>query len=447
MKDEAVSPWRTHWRRASLIGIVALALAPAGRLAGQSLPQYDKVRHLGVASCASTQCHGAAQPYKDGNIRRTEYRRWSKEDKHARAYDVLLNKESRAIAARLGLPNAHQARICLDCHADNVPKEQRGGKFQISDGIGCEACHGGAERWIKTHTEENVTHADNVAKGMYPTELPEARARLCLSCHYGDANKFATHRIMAAGHPRLSFELDTFTIRQEHYDIDADYRKRKTFVDSVSTWAIGAASAAAEHLEMLRTDKRWAGGVFPEIALFDCHACHHTMKDRRWAARATTAGLPPGAVRLNDSSLVMLYAVATTVSPGDAERLLGATRDLHEATTRSREAVVTRSEELTAVVRLLQDKIRQFKFDRKAAAGVRQAILALGAKGEFRDYSGAEQAVMALDVLTFALGEDKKLRKDIDKLFDLLKDDARYVPADFAAALGQLRKRVGGTPS
>jgi hypothetical protein len=61
---------------------------------------------------------------------------------------------------------------------------------------------------------------------MYPTEQPEVRAKLCLSCHFGTEDKFATHRIMGAGHPRISFELDTFTeIQPAHFRVDEDYKE------------------------------------------------------------------------------------------------------------------------------------------------------------------------------------------------------------------------------
>ena len=69
-------------------------------------------------------------------------------DRHSKAYKTLLNEESRTIARKLGLKNAHTADICLDCHADNVPKDKRGPEFFISDGVGCETCHGGGENYI-----------------------------------------------------------------------------------------------------------------------------------------------------------------------------------------------------------------------------------------------------------------------------------------------------------
>lgn len=419
---------------AALLGQLAILAA------AQPVPQYGKDKHLGVASCASSQCHGAAQPYKEGNIRRNEYQQWSKKDKHARAFEVLSNERSRAMAKKLAIPDPQKEKLCLDCHTDNVPAALRGSKVQSDEGIGCEACHGGAERWLDSHDDEGVTHADNIAQGMYPTELPQERAKLCLSCHYGDQNKFATHRLMAAGHPRLRFELDTYTILQEHYEIDKDYRSRKKFVDSVNTWATGVSVTAAENMAVIQSPRFWSEGLFPEIALFDCHACHHPMNDRRWATRETTVGLFPGAVRLNDSSLVMLYAIATSIDAIDAERLLGAIRRLHEATARTREAVPVQSREISRTIQELQEKIKKKPLDTRAAAAIRKTIAYLGERGEFRDYTGAEQAAMALDLLTNALRDDKKLGDQMNNIFNLLKEDTQYDPAAFADALGQLNQ-------
>ena len=143
-----------------------------------------------------------------------------------------------AIAERLGLGPAAQADACLDCHADNVPEALRGERFQLSDGVGCEACHGGAGDWLVAHyNDPGAGHASNVKAGLYPADDLMARGSLCLSCHLGTADKFATHRMMAAGHPRLTFELDTFTElwrlagSQPHYQVDDDYRHRKSAPD------------------------------------------------------------------------------------------------------------------------------------------------------------------------------------------------------------------------
>ena len=193
------------------------------------LPQYSHDKSLGVGSCASSLCHGAIETWRTSNVFQNEYVTWQRSDKHARAYTVLLNDKSKEIAKKLALPKpAHESDVCLDCHTHNTKPAQRTQGFQIADGIACEACHGPAERWVRSHVEPGVTHANNLSRGMYPTEDDVSRARLCLSCHLGTKDKFVTHKIMAAGHPRMSFELDTFTqIGPAHFRIDADCQRRK----------------------------------------------------------------------------------------------------------------------------------------------------------------------------------------------------------------------------
>src|SRR5688572_7330913 len=140
-----------------------LGAALLGSLLGMSLPALAiepgiaDYKHMGVASCSTSVCHGKLAPQTDKDVALNEYRIWQQEDRHAQAYRTLELPESKRIAANLGLANATAAKICLDCHADNVPSDKRGGKFQISDGVGCEACHGGSEKWLESHAAEAAT--------------------------------------------------------------------------------------------------------------------------------------------------------------------------------------------------------------------------------------------------------------------------------------------------
>jgi len=220
--------------------LLAAALALFGlQAAAQVLPDQSRDKTLGVVSCASSLCHGSIATWSGSPVKQNEYVVWSRLDKHARAYALLLNEKSRRIAANLALPQpAHQSRVCLDCHA-HVPVAPAPA-HKMADGIGCEGCHGPAERWIASHTAPGASHRSNLADGLYPSAQPLARAKLCLSCHFGTADKYVTHRMMAAGHPRMSFEMETFThLQPAHFTIDADYVARKGPVDGVRIWAIG----------------------------------------------------------------------------------------------------------------------------------------------------------------------------------------------------------------
>jgi hypothetical protein len=219
---------------------VLLACVPFAAIHAAPLPYQSLDQHLGVASCASSLCHGSVTPNAHYDVLLNEYITWSHQDAHAKAFLALTSERGRSIAAKLGLPSAEGAKVCLDCHSDNVAAAQRGGKFALTDGVGCEACHGGAERWIASHATAKATYKDDVGKGMYPSANLAERATLCESCHLGNADKPATHNMMGAGHPRLSFELDTYlALEPPHYTIDANYRQRKSTFSHTQTWAEG----------------------------------------------------------------------------------------------------------------------------------------------------------------------------------------------------------------
>ena len=176
---------------------------------------------------------------------------------------------------------------------------------------------------MESHAEETTSHADNLKQGMYPTEQPLARARLCLSCHLGTKDKLATHEIMGAGHPRLAFELETFTVNQPaHYQVDADYSERKPSIPSVNMWLAGLSVTSLQSLELLQEEWFTKDTLVPELAFYQCHACHHPMDDLRWQAEGGKQALPPGSVRLNDASLIVLTAVLEQSSPDQARSLI-----------------------------------------------------------------------------------------------------------------------------
>ena len=123
---------------------------------------------------------------------------------------------------------------------------------------------------------------------MFPTDDPVARTRLCLSCHLGDRQKFVDHRLMGAGHPRQSFEVALFSILQPyHWEPDDDYISRgKQAPNDVKLWAIGQAVAVDEIMDAMLDPNRNTLGLFPELVLYDCQACHHGIDKMRRVATA-----------------------------------------------------------------------------------------------------------------------------------------------------------------
>jgi hypothetical protein len=422
--------------RSVLAGLSALLLTCFAQAA-----EIADNKHLGVVTCASSTCHGKTGPQKDKHVALNEYRTWLQDDLHAQAYKILESAASKAIAAKLGLANAATAKICLDCHTDNVPADKRGPKFQLSDGIGCEACHGGAERWIESHAATNATHKANLAAGMYPTESPMDRARLCLSCHVGTRDRLATHAMMGAGHPRLSFELEAFTANQPaHYVVDADYVERKGKIEGVNLWLTGQFESARRLLTLQQSDIAHPPGMFPELAFYDCHSCHHPMNTPRWTRTRAGTGIAPGSLRLQTHNLVTIQAVAEAMGASDANQLAAARVALIRAGQTDANAVKAAAKQLSDWL-AAHDAWTRRTFARADTLKIRKTLIDFAAADRASDFAAAEQIVLGAESLSYALGDRDKLKSALDVLYRAVKSDSEFDPGKFAVAAKSVQKQ------
>ena len=418
--------------------VAFLLVASGAALAAE--PGVADYKHLGVASCATSVCHGKLSPAPDKHVALNEYQTWTREDRHAQAYRTLELAESKRIAANLGLASASTAPICLNCHADNVPSDKRGPKFQISDGVGCEACHGGSEKWIQSHAAESATHKGNVALGMYSSEQPLKRAELCLGCHLGTKDRFATHAIMGAGHPRLSFEMEAYTANQPaHYVVDADYEQRKGRIPGMNLWLTGQIESTRRMLTLLQTDMYHSGGMFPEFAFYDCHSCHHPMDKIRWNAQRTGAGIKPSTLRLQTQNLIVLQAVTETFEPAALNELVGLTNALIRAGQANRAAVTSAAKALQDWVEK-REALSRRQFSTADVTAMRKTLVKYGATDKAGDFAAAEQIVLGLESLSYSLGDHDKKKAALDPLFNAVKNDTAFSPQQFASAAANAQR-------
>ncbi|MEK9971158.1 MAG: multiheme c-type cytochrome [Ferrovibrio sp.] len=444
--------WWLRGARTWLATVVAIAfsvlLAPAPASATDPT-NASAAGHLGATTCGSSVCHGAAQPWRNSPIQQNEFLVWIKQDPHARAYKTLLTDQAKQIARNLGLPNAHEAPACLNCHADNVPLAQRGRAFSLADGVSCETCHGGAQQWLGLHVSGASSHAQNVAAGMYPMDDPVARGERCLGCHMGNSERWLDHRIMGAGHPRLRFELDTFTSAQPaHFRIDADYRKRKHVSSPAKTWMVGQALAAATFLDGLSDPRRNKPGLFPELVFYNCHSCHHPMTERRFEA-AADGSMPPGMPRLQDISLVLLQIAAEVMDTELAGQLSQNLGRLHEATARQPSNQGTAARALRADVTKALPRLQQ----EPSKAQVQQLLdrlFTLASKPGYRSFETAEQVTMALGSMLAHLRQQnlitdaqyQKAATALERVYKSVESDTRYSIAAFDSAVQELKKSL-----
>jgi hypothetical protein len=284
----------------------------------------------GAGSCAAAACHNADLLAGPG---RHEYRLAIEpdpanpsrlKDRHAQAYAVLLEERSQQIARKLH-PGKHDARaetdaLCVKCHVHpdfhpdyaQTPVQRIEGvsTFRAEEGVSCEACHGAAKPWLSTHL--SADWKEQLANGHSDTRTLLGRIRVCAACHVGTHGMEVDHDLIAAGHPRLSFEFSSFhALLHKHWnhakdtDPAADARGRPDF--EARAWLLGQVVTAQVSLELLadRADEKH-GGSWPEFAEHDCAACHHALDPKSGPQERGFEKRRPGVMPQNRWYLAML---------------------------------------------------------------------------------------------------------------------------------------------
>ena len=441
------------WRAAACAALLALA-APALAQSAAPAPAgaASPARHLGVQSCDGNNCHGAVEPLPKSRVPQNEYLIWSQKDKHAKAYAVLTDERSKRIAANMGLAQPpEKSPICLECHADYVPEDLRGPQYQISDGVGCEACHGGAGNWLGPHLT-GESHQANIAAGLYPTDQPEARATRCMMCHVGDDKRFATHEIMGAGHPPTPFELDTYTaIQPAHFVVNQSYIERKGKPNDIKIWAVGQAVDVKLRMDLILDPSRAPKGLNIELSLLDCESCHHpvpisadpqALSKLQWRAHSASA-LPPGHLKFFDATAVMLLVNAAKFAPDKAGALRDHMAALQAALGKDWDTVKKEASAVRDAANALIPVLAGHDYTKDDAKALAGAVIKTATDGNEIGYSTAQQQVMALESIVAAMklmgyADDSQiaaLNDGLKGLYVTVADDAKYDPGHYVEAL------------
>jgi hypothetical protein len=256
-------------------------------------PALSTFQYQGVASCTSVACHHGNGPK---GSKGSEYTTWiAHNDPHARAYTVLFDQQSLTIEKNLkGLKELRQAQphknvLCLNCHVHpDLEKTDRNERFSHADGVGCESCHGPAEKWLSVHYTGEKSADELHALGMTDTKNLLTRAQMCVKCHVGWQESDVNHDLIAAGHPRLRFEYGAYL---------ANYPARhwRTVDDQAGAWLLGQVVSAKAAVDLLkyRADPKNAK-PWPEFAEYGCFSCHHDLRDQAWRRKPGAGALSWG---------------------------------------------------------------------------------------------------------------------------------------------------------
>ena len=94
------------------------------------------------------------------------------------------------------------------------------------------------------------------------------------------ARQALNHDMIAAGHPRLSFELSAYHTNLKKHWVNENITPPE-LIDA-QLWQIGQAASANAALELLAQRAANEAAPWPEFAEYDCYACHHELRDPSW---------------------------------------------------------------------------------------------------------------------------------------------------------------------
>jgi len=401
---------RVAW--GAVVAIIVLAAVIGGN-APTSAPLVPDLVHAqgnykytGAASCGSSSCHGSTKPKADFP-KLNENILWTQKDKHSKAYATLTNEKLKSgvspskIAQNLKIAKATESSKCLVCHAVDVKPELRGPKFDISEGVHCDGCHGPAEKWLEPHAEKGWTHEKSVAVGMYDTKSMLLRGEKCVSCHLQ-----IEAEMVAAGHPDLlAFELDTFSAQMPPH-----WRDKGTFA-STKAWATGQVLSLREAAKQL-ADRSGASGALLNDA-------NGKVQGHGAVVKVLFGTVDPAVQKSVETDLA---ALTEAVGKADKAKIASTAKNLQSTMQAQAAKVANREFDAAQTKKLLGDL---------SAGG--DTIGAVGPRA-------AEQAAMAMDRLYSAYSKspgqkaDPAAGKALDAMFATLDDPKKFDAKAFSGA-------------
>ncbi len=301
--------------------------APRERLwASEPSPVAGGLNHpslISINSCAAAACHGGPTNARRGEWNKA-YSVWQTNDPHSGAYATLLTERSRRIIELLVGSEASAVRAspashsrpdpaehyekllaeqgCVACHSTVQEDNWTAGLFR-ADGVNCQSCHGPAHKWETAHVKQDwagespssESPSIKAAAGLNNLQDLAVRAEVCCRCHVGSpasdthSKRDVNHDLIAAGHPRLSFELHAYftylTQRSAHWNVAAEQARADY---PAQRWAAGQVASARASLKLL--EHHATQPIWPEFAQHDCYACHHSL---RWPSFRQRNAQPP----------------------------------------------------------------------------------------------------------------------------------------------------------
>jgi Cytochrome c554 and c-prime len=189
---------RSHPESASHIKLRLAALWTFGVLAmcvavfGASSVSAAEHEYVGVAKCKT--CH-KKEAIGD------QYGKWL-DSKHSKAFKTLGTDKAKQWAAKAGVKDPQNDGACVRCHvtAYKVPAELVSAKFDRTEGVQCESCHGPGKDYRKKKIMMDRDAA--IANGLV---IPDEK--VCVTCHNDKSPAWDPARYTKADGTKTGFDF------------------------------------------------------------------------------------------------------------------------------------------------------------------------------------------------------------------------------------------------
>ncbi|HEV3136610.1 MAG TPA: multiheme c-type cytochrome, partial [Pirellulales bacterium] len=241
---------------------------------------------------------------------------WQQQDKHKDAYQALLGPRASRMGKLLdNRTSVSEQKDCLVCHSASLSEQSLADdSFHLEEGVSCAICHGPHEQWVEAHAPpfakqreawRRLTGKEKQAQfGLTDLRDPATRAALCTSCHIGNRaeGKVITHEMYAAGHPPLpGIEVAAFSdemprhwqyVKEKSRAVQETFKFVPSRFEESQVVLVGGMATFRETMRLLaeqaaNDDRKW-----PQLAQFDCYACHHELESPSWRQHRAANGKP-----------------------------------------------------------------------------------------------------------------------------------------------------------
>ena len=159
-------------RKLSVLLLALLVAVTWGLISVGDTAVAGEAKFMGAGKCKT--CHKKPEQGE-------QFKKWS-ESPHANAYATLAGEKALAIAKEKGIADPQKADECLQCHVTGhgAAAEMLGPKYAVTDGVGCESCHGAGGNYYKKKTMKGITmgEIDRASVGLVKPD-----EKTCTQCH------------------------------------------------------------------------------------------------------------------------------------------------------------------------------------------------------------------------------------------------------------------------